>query len=79
MKITKLGHSCLLVEEKGVNILLDPGVFSSDYQQLQNVDVLLITHEHSDHFDLNGVKKLIANSPNLKIFTNHGYFHSSVQ
>ncbi|MBP9694894.1 MAG: MBL fold metallo-hydrolase [Candidatus Magasanikbacteria bacterium] len=30
MRITKFGHSCLLVEENDVRVLIDPGAFSND-------------------------------------------------
>ena len=49
MKITKFGHSCLLVEENGVRILFDPGSYSTAQNDVKNIDVVLITHEHSDH------------------------------
>lgn len=73
MKVTKFGHSCILVEENSVKILLDPGVFSTDYTDIKDVDALLITHEHQDHFDISGVKKILELNPKIKVLTNHGY------
>ncbi len=71
MKITKFGHSCALIEEGDVRILFDPGAYSEGRQNnLQNVDAILITHEHQDHIDLESVKALAANNPGVKIFTN---------
>ncbi|HEV3505907.1 MAG TPA: MBL fold metallo-hydrolase, partial [Actinomycetes bacterium] len=32
MRLTKLGHSCLLVEEGGARLLLDPGNLSSGFE-----------------------------------------------
>ena len=49
MKITKFGHSCLLVEEGGARILLDPGKYSILQNNVENVDAIVITHEHQDH------------------------------
>jgi L-ascorbate metabolism protein UlaG (beta-lactamase superfamily) len=73
MKITKLAHSCLLIEEKELRILADPGgVYFTVPNDLRKIDVVLITHEHLDHYDQEALKKLVQNNPNAKIFTNSG-------
>ena len=46
-----LGHASLLLEYDGHVILTDPVSAEADYAQLPKADVILITHEHSDHFD----------------------------
>lgn len=70
MKITKLGHCCLLVEDNGVNILTDPGAWTRAQNELKNIHAVVITHEHQDHFHIDSVKAIIANNPEVKIFTN---------
>lgn len=70
MKITKFGHSCVLVEEKGTGILIDPGVYSTGRNDVQNIDVALITHEHSDHYHIDSLKEVLKNNPQAKIITN---------
>lgn len=72
MKITKFGHSCMLVEEREARILFDPGIWSSGHKDLRNLDVLLITHEHPDHLDIESIKIIKGNNPGIKIFTNRG-------
>ena len=73
MKITKLNHSCLLVEmPEPVNrtALFDPGVFSEEFvdvDSLEFLDDIIITHSHSDHFSLPLVEKLVAKFPNVRI------------
>lgn len=71
MKITKLGHSCLLVEMPApVNrtALFDPGIFSMvDVESLVYLDDIMITHTHPDHFDLDTIRKLVAKFPNVHI------------
>lgn len=71
MKITKLAHSCLLVEEQGKNILIDPGVYSESFMDkvlsLPNLGYILITHEHFDHFSPQLVKSLIEKFPDVAI------------
>ena len=70
MKITKLGHCCLLIEENSLRILTDPGAYSKGFEQCTNIDIILITHEHPDHFHIDSLKKVLLNSPDAKIITN---------
>jgi L-ascorbate metabolism protein UlaG (beta-lactamase superfamily) len=51
MRVTNLGHSCLLVESAGARILLDPGTFSHGFEQLVDLDAVVVTHQHMDHLD----------------------------
>lgn len=51
MRVTNLGHSCLLVESAGARILLDPGTLSHGFEQLVDLDAVVVTHQHVDHLD----------------------------
>ena len=71
MKVTKLGHCCLLIETKGLSILTDPGAFTVEaVAKLTKIDYVLYTHEHYDHYHLDSLKTLLAHNPNIKIFAN---------
>ena len=71
MHITKLGHCCLLIEENGLRILTDPGIFTvAKHQELRNINVVLFTHEHPDHYHLGSLKKIIANNPQIVVLSN---------
>jgi len=70
MKITKYGHCCLLIEEGGLRVLTDPGNFSTLQSSARDVDVVLITHEHADHFHVDSVKEVLGNNPKVKVITN---------
>jgi L-ascorbate metabolism protein UlaG (beta-lactamase superfamily) len=37
---------------------------------LKNIDIVLITHNHQDHFDLDSLKIVLKNNPQTKIITN---------
>jgi L-ascorbate metabolism protein UlaG (beta-lactamase superfamily) len=70
MKIKKLGHCCLLLTLEKLTILTDPGAYSTAQNTLTGIDVVLITHEHADHFHLESVKEVLAHNPSARIFTN---------
>lgn len=70
MKITKFGHCCLLIEEGDLRILIDPGKYSDGQNDAENIDVVLITHEHFDHLDIKSVRAILKNNPKVKIVTN---------
>jgi len=72
MKITKFGHCCLLIEEKGLRILTDPGSFTTGQNHVKNIDIILITHEHQDHIHIDSLRQVMKNNPNTKIVTNNG-------
>jgi len=72
MKITKLGHCCLIIEENGVRIMTDPGAYSDLQNKEKDIDYIFITHEHQDHFHLESLKVVLKNNPQAKIVTNHG-------
>ena len=76
MRITKYGHSCLYIEEGGARILIDPGNYCFLDMLLTPADlplceVVLLTHEHSDHTYPEALKIIIAKSKPL-IVTNAG-------
>src|SRR5687768_7508269 len=70
MEVTKIGHCCLLIKTKGVAILTDPGAWSVAQNDIKGIDIIVITHEHADHFHLDSLKQVLANNPNALIITN---------
>jgi L-ascorbate metabolism protein UlaG (beta-lactamase superfamily) len=50
MRLTHLGHACLLAEVGGARMLFDPGVLSG-FDDVRDLDAVLITHQHPDHLD----------------------------
>jgi L-ascorbate metabolism protein UlaG (beta-lactamase superfamily) len=71
MKITKIGHCCLVLEAEGVKLMTDPGNFTVEAQEkITGLDAIVITHEHQDHFHSDSVKKLLANNSGAVVVTN---------
>lgn len=74
MKITKLIHSCLLVEKDDKKILVDPGAYSwnsgiINREHLKGIDFVVITHEHPDHCDETFIKAVYEASPDTEWFS----------
>lgn len=70
MKVTKLGHCCLVVEDSGKKILTDPGAWTEKQNMVTGVDIILITHEHADHFHIPSVRTVLQNNPQATVITN---------
>ncbi len=58
LKITFIGHATLMFEFGGKVIHVDPVSSMADYLQLPKADLILVTHEHGDHFDLKAIRML---------------------
>jgi L-ascorbate metabolism protein UlaG (beta-lactamase superfamily) len=70
MRFTKLGHSCVRVEKDGAVLVIDPGVWTDAAAALAGADVVMVTHEHSDHLDAAAVRAALAASPELTLWAN---------
>ncbi len=68
MRITKYGHSCLLIEEGEARILIDPGRFSSGFENLAGLDAIFITQQHQDHLIPENISGLLAKNPLAKVY-----------
>lgn len=72
MKITKLGHCCLLIETRGKRILTDPGSYTVEaHSKLEDIDYILFTHEHADHYHLDSLKVILEKNPQALVYTNN--------
>ncbi|AHF80402.1 MBL fold metallo-hydrolase [Thermococcus paralvinellae] len=63
MKIVWYGHACFLIETNGVRILIDPYPDVDD-DKIGEIDYILVTHEHSDHY---GKTPLLARLRKAKV------------
>lgn len=72
MRITHLGHSCLLVEDGDARVLLDPGVYSSGFAELTALTGVLVTHQHPDHLDQDALSGLLERNPDAALHSDPG-------
>lgn len=56
LKITLIGHGTLMFTFGGKIIHIDPVFQQADYNKMPKADLILITHEHGDHFDAAAIK-----------------------
>lgn len=72
MKLTKYGHSCLLIEQGPDRILVDPGTFSQGWENLTGLTAVLLTHQHADHVDIARLPGLLALNSDVQLFADPG-------
>ena len=70
MKITKLGHCCLVIEINNVRFLTDPGNYTTAQNEQKNIDCIVVSHEHTDHLHAESLKTVLTNNPRAKVICN---------
>lgn len=65
LKITFIGHGTLVLTFNEKIIHVDPYGRLADYFTLPKADIILVTHEHGDHFDLKVIKTLRTEKTSL--------------
>ena len=58
LDITFIGHGTLMFKFQDKVIHVDPWSNLADYNQLLKADIVLITHEHHDHLDLDAINAI---------------------
>jgi L-ascorbate metabolism protein UlaG (beta-lactamase superfamily) len=76
--IVWLGHSSFFIRTNGVAILTDPILndipfvkrqagYCCETSELKNIDYIILSHGHRDHFDEGTLKKLFKVNPNVEV------------
>lgn len=68
MQITKYEHACLVLENEGNRLVIDPGAYTRPMESLENVVAIVITHMHDDHCNEAQIDRILKSSPNAKIY-----------
>jgi L-ascorbate metabolism protein UlaG (beta-lactamase superfamily) len=77
MKLTKYEHACLVLEQNGETLVIDPGSFTRDLVELSGVVAIVITHQHADHWTPAQLDHIIAANPGVTIFGPDGVTRSA--
>ena len=75
-----LGHATFVLRAAGITLLFDPILFSSvglqrrhalpcRAEDLDTIDLLLLSHGHRDHLDERSIKLLAQQNPDLEVLT----------
>ena len=59
MRITKLEHAAVVLEEGGRRLVIDPGGLSNPVLGLDRVDAVVVTHEHPDHWTPDQLRRIL--------------------
>jgi len=68
MRLTKLEHACLILEKDGRKLVVDPGSFTAPLVDLHDVDAVVVTHEHADHWTPDQLTHLLATNPDATVY-----------
>ena len=68
MKIRKLEHSGIVIENNGHSVVFDPVEIEYSLPEINNVDAIIITHGHSDHLQIQDIVEVMTNNPTAKIY-----------
>jgi len=72
MKLTKYEHATLVLEKSGQTLVVDPGTFTMPLTEVRDVVAVVITHEHPDHWTPEQLDRVLAMSPDAKIYGPQG-------
>jgi len=69
MKLTKYEHACFTLETANETLVVDPGTYTSDFVVTDTIVVVVVTHEHPDHFDPSLLTTIFTKNPNAVLVT----------
>jgi L-ascorbate metabolism protein UlaG (beta-lactamase superfamily) len=68
MRLTKLEHAALVIEDTGDRLYIDPGKFTTPITESNGAVAIVITHEHDDHWTPEQVRRIVEANPDVRIF-----------
>ncbi|ROR64746.1 MBL fold metallo-hydrolase [Agrococcus jenensis] len=71
MRVTKREHACMILDEEGQQLVIDPGN-QTGAVVARGLVAIVITHEHPDHWDVPHLEALRAAHPSARIFAPAG-------
>ncbi len=68
MRITKLEHAAVVVENEGETLFIDPGKFTRPVEADASAVAVVITHQHDDHWTPEQLERILTASPGATIY-----------
>lgn len=72
MRLTKLEHAALILEDSGRKLYIDPGSFTTALTDTANTVAVVITHEHADHWTPEQLNRILDLNPGIPIYAPAG-------
>ena len=79
MKLTKYEHACLVLQNEGKSLVIDPGEFSPSVPLDVTYDYVIITHEHADHLAAEKLKSIYLKNPSVHFFVNQNVYDQALR
>ena len=68
MKVTKYEHACLVLEQNGEELIIDPGFYTRPMTDPKSVKAIVLTHMHDDHCFEEQIDRIVENNPTVEIY-----------
>ena len=72
MRVTKHEHAALRLDESGESVIIDPGMFTTPFDDLAGLVAVVLTHEHPDHWSPENLDRILSTAPGTPIFAPAG-------
>jgi L-ascorbate metabolism protein UlaG (beta-lactamase superfamily) len=67
LTISFIGHGTLMFRHGGKVIHVDPVGREGDYSVLADADLILVTHEHGDHLDVDAIAEILTQNTSIVV------------
>ncbi|GLI28609.1 MBL fold metallo-hydrolase [Agromyces rhizosphaerae] len=72
MRLTKLEHAALVIEDSGEKLFIDPGNFTTPITEASGAVGVVLTHEHPDHWTPEQLRRIQGAEPDVRILGPEG-------
>ncbi|MEV1130156.1 MBL fold metallo-hydrolase [Agromyces sp. NPDC049794] len=68
MRLTKLEHAALVIDDSGNKLFIDPGKFTTPITESAGAVAIVITHQHDDHWTPDQLGRIVEANRDVRIF-----------